>query len=561
MLTHLFSSIQDETSVNRENSSLFVRNTRELDDLRSYTSRSERWHVCEILFAMVFQIMSVGSTAEEVGLIVDTLSKYLEAEWETASKEVSTGVVDVTRSGRREDQFYFSLRASVLILLLLESTPASADFVRSLASVCGSAQSAAAWILCTMVNSYSDPIRGIGVRCLVAYLEVVGKHPDQPINLEDPYISDIEKVKSTETRSLQENTMSLISNVGHGLLNSNVGKGLAAMGPSIMLKSQPTSKLTPRVAYKLLWHLLKSHRYRIHSWTQGSLVAMVYKHKRDFSFLDFLSVKQNFLKSDDVFHDSLTLDWAWVELTIQENGICDDDSIRHDLGVNTIMRLLRFLPDEYIDQWLRYFVNVSPRNARVLESLAATQDWQPYIFQLSSELTEKLVVSVTKDGGLGTSKSNCDDSNLTNTCMDAGCNKIAEDEAVVQRLDLALELHAILLGNLFRHGEEKALGAIEVAASLQRVCLNGQKVLLLLLTKLFSNLSTFGVLPVERLTSDIALSDNETGNTLLKQSAKLVTDTILSNTTKGITMPAAVDCWRCLRHLNAVVVAMITRLG
>ena len=120
----------------------------------------------------------------------------------------------------------------------------------------------------------------------------------------------------------------------------------------------------------------------------------------------------------------------------------------------------------------------------------------------------------------------------------------------------------MLLGNLFRHGEEKALVAIEDAASLQRVCLNGQRVFLLILTKLLSNLSTFGVVSIHKMAGSSPAPEHEaTSNILLKRSAKLVTDTILLNASKGLTMPYAVDCWRCLRHLNAIVLAMVTRLG
>ncbi len=510
---------------------------------------------------MVFQVMALGSTVEEVSLLVNSLSKYLETEWEMASLEVSNGALEITRSGPREDRFLFSLRASFLILLLLKTIPSPPDFVRNLASACGGAQGGAAWILCTMVNSYCDRIRAIGVRCFVAYLELTGRHPDQPINLEDSQVPDLEKVKSYENRSLQENTMSLISNVGHGLMNSNVGKGLAAIGPSIGLKSQTSSKLTPRVAYKLLWHLLKSHRYRIDKWTQGSLVAMVYERKQHSSLFALSNLKEKFLAPDDFFKDSLRIDWTLVESTMHDFSVPLDASIRGDLGLSTIMRLLRFLPDDYLDQWLSYFVNISARNTDMLDCLSTTQDWQPCLFQLSSELTERLVVSTTKQSEQEFTEHSPHHVVVCGGDRLGAGDKTPENEAIFVRLNLALELHSILLGNLFRHGEARALGAIEDAASLQRVYLNGQKVLLLILTKLFSNLASFGVLPVEKITATTTPSENYAASIMLKQSAKLITDTILSNTSKGMSMPAAVDSWRCVRHLIALVVAMVTRLG
>ena len=55
--------------------------------------------------------------------------------------------------------------------------------------------------------------------------------------------------------------------------------------------------------------------------------------------------------------------------------------------------------------------------------------------------------------------------------------------------------------------------------------------------------------------------DLELESLLLRQSAKLVTDAILSNGTKGLDMASAVRSWRSLRHLTEVVVAVVTQSG
>lgn len=101
---------------------------------------------------------------------------------------------------------------------------------------------------------------------------------------------------------------------------------------------------------------------------------------------------------------------------------------------------------------------------------------------------------------------------------------------------------------------------MEDAASLQRVCLNGQEVFTLILSRVCANLSTFGVVSLDRSTN-AARSQDEGQISMLKRSARLVTDAILSNGSKGIALPAAVGCWRSLRHITAVTVAVITRLG
>lgn len=90
---------------------------------------------------------------------------------------------------------------------------------------------------------------------------------------------------------------------------------------------------------------------------------------------------------------------------------------------------------------------------------------------------------------------------------------------------------------------------------MQRVCLNGQDVFSLLLSRLISNLCEYGTI-LDRGGEN--KNDNEA---LLKKSARLVTDAILSSGTEGLDMNSAVRCWRSLRHLTAVTVSIVTRSG
>lgn len=96
---------------------------------------------------------------------------------------------------------------------------------------------------------------------------------------------------------------------------------------------------------------------------------------------------------------------------------------------------------------------------------------------------------------------------------------------------------------------------VEDAASLQRVCLNGQDVFFLIISRLTSNLGERGTIVLK--TGTPAAEDED----LLKKSARLVTDAILSSGTEGLDMKSAVRCWRSLRHLSAVVVSIVTKSG
>jgi hypothetical protein len=104
---------------------------------------------------------------------------------------------------------------------------------------------------------------------------------------------------------------------------------------------------------------------------------------------------------------------------------------------------------------------------------------------------------------------------------------------------------------------------VENAASLQRVCLNGNDVLLLILSSLCANVYDNGTLLEMGAFSaqDWKDIDLEQDSLPLKQSARLVTDSILSNGTKGLDMTAAVRSWRSLRHLTEVTVALVTKSG
>jgi hypothetical protein len=435
------------------------------------------------------------------------------------------------------------------MLLLVESPSAPLDFLPNLVNACGGVQACAAWILSALVNSYCDKIRAVGVRCLVAYLQATGSQPDAPLSLGDRSLIEISTVKASEGKTLQENTLTLISHVGHGLLNSNVGKGLASIGPVLRSKSPAAQKLTARVAYKLLWHLLKSHRYRIDVWTQASLVGIVFNQKSHALAVEYPSLRENLLTQDVVFQGTTTFNWIWVSTIMQDSSLSLDAPTKGELGMNTIIRLLRFLPDDCMEKWLIDLARQASRCKKVVDMLSSTSDWQPCLFQLSSELLESLVCVTRK------ALDEC------GPAMEAGKPKSIDAERLIRRLDLALDLYALLLANLFRQGGERALVAVEDCSSLQRVCVNGQQVLILILSKLFENLAESGVLPLEKIAVQAAVHDQEQSHVLLKRSARFVTDTILSNSTKGMTMPEAVDCWRSLRHLTAISVAMINRLG
>jgi hypothetical protein len=109
----------------------------------------------------------------------------------------------------------------------------------------------------------------------------------------------------------------------------------------------------------------------------------------------------------------------------------------------------------------------------------------------------------------------------------------------------------------------KSLEAVERTAALERVLLNGHDVLLLILSNLCTNIFDEGtLLEIGKLSAqDWENVDLTQESLLLKQSAKLITDSILSQGTKGLDLTTAVRSWRSMRHLTEVIVAIVTKSG
>ena len=77
--------------------------------------------------------------------------------------------------------------------------------------------------------------------------------------------------------------------------------------------------------------------------------------------------------------------------------------------------------------------------------------------------------------------------------------------------------------------------------------MNGSEVFAFILSYLFANLFKYGVTSLDGKqrpkNMTVADSEDESRHYILKHSAKMVTDAILSNGTRGMNLSAAVICW------------------
>lgn len=436
-------------------------------------------HVVDVVLGMIFQVLGLGETEEGLSQFLHLISCYLEAEWELASKEVSAGVQAANRSGLREERYIFTVKASTIILLLLQTRPPIPNFYESFAASCGGIQGGAAWLLSALVNSHCDQIRSIGVRCVVSYIERTSRSPDSPLSLDRPITSDLDKSKGSgmDARTLQANTLSLISNVGQGALISNVARGLAAIGPSVRSALLTPSKLTPRVVYKLLWHLLKFHRYRMHDRTQSSLIRMVFDDSVSSPSLlpSYEFLRDHFIKVDDIFCNGVSIDMGWIDGILSETLFDHEKSIQDSLAIGTLMRLLRFLPSKFTDQWLSHLLQFVSTDLSAVDTLSTCPDWQPCLFQFISETIEQSTSSVLSHlhppsgdktetgalhiaGDLSLPISTHDPENRMRL-IDQGqpvSTYSQNDLAILNgRLDKSLDLYAALLGHCIREGGDQ----------------------------------------------------------------------------------------------------------
>ena len=288
------------------------------------------------------------------------------------------------------------------------------------------------------MNSYCDLIRSIGIRCVSAYMRVTAHGPDLTLSLSPEHASilDTSKMMLNMSGTLQENTISLISNVGHGLLKTNDKKEKST--PRI--STQP--KFTPRVIYKLLWHLLKSHRYRMGDYTQAALVAMVFENKNVFRSRTDLS--ETLIINDSSSLHMMKLDFDRVKSMMAQSSVTKNDCVCDAPSMNTILRAMRFLPKEYSGRWLSWLVELCRDNHQATSTIAKHTDWQPCLFQFISEIIENVAPTSSEDAKR-------DELELQDGILHQGfLTKGSNNE-----FHLSLELYSILLGYTIRNNVEK----------------------------------------------------------------------------------------------------------
>eukprot|EP00986_Skeletonema_menzelii_P005916 scaffold2232_cov136-Skeletonema_menzelii.AAC.7 len=479
---------------------------------------NERIFVIDAIFGMIATILSERCTPQDLTPLITFITFNLDIEWEAASASVKG---DSNGSKSATNAYDVSLKAVSIFFFLLQKRPSIPNLIETLTDIFDHGNGVASWMLCCLVNSFDDKIRGLGIKCLAAYLHSVSSVSQNSV---------VRNLPSTKNSSTPSDKISNTMRYGMGIANN-------------VLKSVLSGRENNKVTYKLLWHLLKCHRERLGAASNAALLYLVVENGRSSSLdiEDIVVEDANVVGGSRLQHESL------LDNQLSTSGAF---SIGNSYGVGTLLRLLRFMPNEQKERWLFDLLAMTLASSKSVEAiLKCDNEWQPCLFNLTATVIEEITGGSNQDSEAnGERKSTLDTEALSKP-------------SVRTRYDLSLKLYSTLLGHCVRKGDEKAFEAVEMAASLQRVDANGSEVFSILLSHLFADLIENGT--IANIESTYTKSDANpiVKNRALKQSAKLVTQAILSNGATGLDMSSAVRQWRCLRHLTALTVAVVTDNG
>ena len=509
-------AIDDGVERNSANNTLF---SRAGSSVKDPLYLSERIYVIDTIFGIIAAILSERCTSQDLTPLITFITFNLDMEWEAAStsvKDDSNGPIKSTTN-----EYEISLKAVSIFFFLLQKRPSIPNLIETLTDIFEHGNGVASWMLCCLVNSFDDKIRGLGIKCLAAYLQSVSSVSQNSV------VRNLPLAKNSSTPSGKiSNTM----RYGMGIANN-------------VLMSVLPGRENNKVTYKLLWHLLKCHRERLGVASNAALLYLIVEngHSSSLSIEDIIVDDATVIGGSRLQHESL------LDNQLSKSG---SFSIGNSYGVGTLLRLLRFMPNDQKERWLFDLLAMTLASSKSVEAiLKCDNEWQPCLFHLTGEVIEEIT---------GGSKQNSEANGERNTAVDT---ETLSKPSVRTRYDFSLKLYSTLLGHCVRKGDEKAFEAVETAASLQRVDANGSEVFSILLSHLFADLIENGT--IANIESTYTKSDANpiVKNRALKQSAKLVTQAILSNGATGLDMSSAVRQWRCLRHLTALTVAVVTDNG
>lgn len=399
----------------------------------------ERRHIVKVLLAMVCTLLASGAPSDQLQPLLNYISYHVDLEWEEASQDIKDRARPINRVGRRLERFLATIKASTVLLCLLQIRPEVSGLISSMATCCGGELGAAGWILCCLVNTYDDDLRSIGLRCFSAYMDRAAPGEDAMLTVAR---SDQAGVSLSSEHSL-ENSNPLLPFTPSRMLASNrltstistVGRGLAAIGNNTALSQiMPASKVSVKVVYKLLWHLLKCHRDRSGNSTHAALLQIILEDGE--LMHSSISSVDEFVIQDDALCCGFTIKMEIADASALSLGSYSGEALRQTPAISTVLLLLRFFPLYWREQWLRVLFEVCQSSRSNVEILLSCSQWQPPLFHLVSDIVEEMA---TKCSMLESSSESERD----------------RRSDISSSFDICFKLYGSVLGHCFRHGGEQ----------------------------------------------------------------------------------------------------------
>ena len=383
--------------------------------------------------------LASGALPDQLQPLLNYISYNVDIEWEQSSQDTKSASGSVSRAGSRHERYLANVKASTVLLCLLQVRPEVSGLIDSMSKCCGGELGAAGWLLCCLVNTYDDEMRSIGLRCFSAYLDRVAPGDDAMLTMVSPDQSALASEHSTESSSnhmLPFTSPRVLSSTRLSNTISNVGKGLtAAIGNSAAFSQMlPASKVSVKVVYKLLWHLLKCHRERSGKSTHSALLQILLENGE--LMHSSISSVDEFVVHDDTLHFGYKINMELADTSSLSLGSYSDEKLKQTPAISTILLLLRFLPSYWREQWLRVLVEVSQASRANVEILLSNSQWQPPLFHLVSDIVEEMAT----------------------TCLSLDSSSqpdLAPQTDTSSSFDLCFKLYASVLGHCFRHGGEQ----------------------------------------------------------------------------------------------------------
>lgn len=262
--------------------------------------------------------------------------------------------------------------------------------------------------------------------------------------------------------------------------------------------------VSPRVAYKLLWHIIKSHRHHIDHYSYPALLNLLVKDNdcRKTLLCDDYVVKNKILQYGYCFNYALSKSRS-IPLQIDNSNW----SVRNTFGVSAILHLLRFLPWREQERCLFDLLTLVRLKEANIHDIIYASEWQHCLFHVCAGTVEEV-----------------SNHNYSRKWKEDPGAAPENENHIFARFDLAFQLYALLLGHCMRN-DDICIGTLELAASLQRVCVNGSAVFSILLSHVLSNFINMGTLVV-RLAPNSEGDEGE--NQTLTQCAKVVREMDIS---------------------------------